>query len=498
MRARIAWVALVLAAGAVATCILWPDPPPDCPGPFEPEGAEPDALEVLPAHVATAPGVTFLLEARLRHGGYLLPEAFASVDSLDGTLALEQAPWRISWRVEPDDGRVSAVPRDSAGRHALVTVAPPSPFARAAPPPADSPIRVIAEWNGLRAEAQLEVRSDSSDRTVRIEVPHADGAVPSILLLDVFASTPPESATGGPAPAGDGPVNDSLIAFAGRLDLPVSPETGFQGRLVSFSESLEADRRVEDVPAGTVLELPSRKPLEIPAFVWVAALDSFGSPAADIDERAKWIEWELRVANDLLARNRTGLRLQRWGPVRKLGVGDYSDVFSRGDPCLVVSELWKKDLIPADTFGLGVLHLLYLPGFESIGTACDSLAVVKLYSPFVTTLAHEVAHLFALHHAEATGNPVLTDDLGSAESNIMEAGEVSLDGRNRTWITIGQAVRMNWQQSSAAQWVRVDPFDSSAPTLRPPESGLVCTYKVTPECPASYLDLARPGQAASP
>jgi hypothetical protein len=293
----------------------------------------------------------------------------------------------------------------------------------------------------------------------RIEVAHPEGAPPSVVLLTGIA---------------DGQCKrDRMFSVAGMADLSQTETvTGNcpSGELVAFSPTRAgaylpgSGTGIWEAGSGQVALVPaSRTP--IPVTLW----KHLERPDENVWGR---IYEDYSRAKVIFERSRTGFLLAETGPVDRDLRGTVDFEFT-GSGCTDDSELEK--IFGSTTWsGLatGVVHVVYVDG---IGTESDpvteevinpwikgnicfwtssrefAVVVVSYADRSISTLAHELGHLFGLNSRTLFGDGH-TDVVANIDrSNIMHPTNSFDAPGERERFTIGQVYRMNFDSRS---WVR--------------------------------------------
>ena len=433
-RRRLAGRSVALLVGGVALLGCTPTPPPLPPAPPPPTPGTVAALAILPAALHAEAGSSFELASRATDAA--------------GLVVVPDAALPVTWTI-PSGGPLTLT--SASGNRAWFSALPGGA----------GPVTIQAVMGGVTASATVEVHRGPptddlvTDPTDWLVAPQAANAPPSWVLLR--------------GDRGGVPVHDEFLAFAGSVPLGAMTD---RGTLAVFRQDQPA-RLVEVpwTPGSETTTLGHGSPLGLPVRFWDATV-------AGVD--AGFVG--LAFSNDVLRRNRTGLRFDGELVLASAAV-------AIGDPEIDCTPARLALLFPAEYDpAQAELHLIVveeIQGGAYAGYACPepdgstvaarAVFLARAHNP--STLAHELGHQMALLEP-AWGHTNCAAGFGA--DNLMwvtwgDAGAAA--GRQR--LSAGQVQRITMD---ARSWVAVagygaDPAKPSCgtagancPLLRLPEA----------------------------
>lgn len=437
-------------------------------------------VESLPIQVASDE------QLRLDAAVLGLRHSYYTCGSVDSIVAVAEqtnqyVPTVLNWNTSSG---LAQTPIASTSWSVLATVKATPPLS-AQPKPGPSPI--------VRPEAVIDVAqfvafpgANSEDRLHTWFVP---GTRTNVAMVGGFTSGKCE--------------NDRLVVFTNRADLGqwtgdcLRPDGTVEraSELVLFSETGAAlrptfkwttgkDKRVLGVPDDSSPdEIDPIEPITIPVKVWFSA----GAPPTD--ETWSFIKESIELADVLLTRNRTGLRVKFTGESTtnvELNLGSPSET------CEKLGQVHFSDAYPKDAVHLFVTQKADLVA----GFSCRIPSGVILLGDGTgaITFAHELGHTLSLRVFPNAGESTSREDprTGHVDNhpnigdwNVMFSTVSDAASQLRTQITLGQAFRMNFDSRS---WITLPgTFQMESVTDR--GQAVKCQNTADDDGPCPRLDL---------
>ena len=351
-----------------------------------------ETAEIVPHTVYAPPDMEFELQLRLKTpAGQVIPEGYTPTPA-----------WSVN---DAERLRVERV----AGHSAIV---------KTLGPPPDTDVRVeltvvLHRGSSITAKGTVIVTSGGSptDDKVRASV---DAAMPPCAALV--------------SGQGSAMLDYHPIAFVGEVSLGEMTGTGRIQTFCAGREAVDADADFSSPssPNYAMDATGQPKDLEVPLVLWVPDYTVIHDWApADV--------WNLALndrayANEVLKRNRTGLKL-----------GD-----PRAEHYDIGTTVSEDCLGERPTPVGGALNMYYVAGEPEDSAAGENCGggtlLVSIANAMSGTAIHEIGHALGIEHAGEVGIEDLTDNVMAIRLNSTYL--------QRSRLTLGQVYRMNWDRSS--------------------------------------------------